>query len=227
MQALSRDQIRELERRAIEDYGVPEIVLMENAGRGAAELLQRQNVQGLVLVCCGPGNNGGDGLVIARHLDNRCVPVHVLQFGEPQTQAAQTNYAIIRRSEIATTLIQPGPDSIEQLPSLLSDADWIVDALFGTGLRGPLRPPFDAVARAINQRGAHVLAVDSPSGMDCDTGRASGACVQAERTATFMAMKKGFLEPEATHRLGQIHVVDIGVPRKCLEECLRERARNV
>src|SRR4051812_33858121 len=96
---LSRQQVREIDRRAIEDYGVSGVVLMENAGRGAAEVLLRLGVQGRVVICCGKGNNGGDGFVIARHLDNREVTVQVLLFARPEdlTGDAAVNYRIIAR----------------------------------------------------------------------------------------------------------------------------------
>src|SRR5881394_299563 len=99
-QYLTRAEVRELDRRAIEEYGVPGVVLMENAGRGAAEVLLRLGVRGRVVICCGKGNNGGDGFVIARHLDNREVPVQVLLFARPEdlTGDAAINYRIIARS---------------------------------------------------------------------------------------------------------------------------------
>src|SRR5713101_9925134 len=94
---LSRDQVRALDRRAMQIYGVPGPVLMENAGRGTAELLHTLGINGKVVICCGKGNNGGDGFVIARHLDNRRVPVRVLLFARPEelTGDAAINYQII------------------------------------------------------------------------------------------------------------------------------------
>jgi NAD(P)H-hydrate epimerase len=218
MRTLNRDQIRAVERRAIEHYGVPEIVLMENAGRGSAELLLGLGVRGLVIVCCGSGNNGGDGLVIARHLDNRGVSVRVLQFGEPTTLAAQTNYQIICRSGLPLDGIDMRTPIKEKLPPLLEGAGWIVDALFGTGLRGALRPPFDEIVLAINRQNVPVLAVDVPSGLDCDTGKPFGPCVRADHTATFMTSKVGFVGAEAAKWLGQVHVLEIGVPRHCFDD---------
>src|SRR5262245_49599034 len=100
MVALSRGEVRELDRRAIEEYGVPGAVLMENAGRGAAAVLLAQGVRGPVVVCCGKGNNGGDGFVIARHLDNHGVAVRVLLFADPAalTGDAATHYRILERA---------------------------------------------------------------------------------------------------------------------------------
>jgi NAD(P)H-hydrate epimerase len=106
----------------------------------------------------------------------------------------------------------------ERLRRGLSGADWVVDALFGSGLRGPLRPPFDRVVTLINESGARVLAVDIPSGLDSDTGRPLGPTVRADHTATIVASKKGFAGPEARHWLGQVHVIDMGMPRRMLAE---------
>jgi NAD(P)H-hydrate epimerase len=220
MRALSRDEIRCVEQRAMDEYGVPEIVLMENAGRGAAELLLRIGVQGGVVICCGRGNNGGDGLVIARHLDNQGVSVHVVQFGTPETPAAQVNYHIVRRSGLPLTDLETHPPFAIEAPfrGLLAGTEWVVDALFGTGLRGPLRAPFNAVVSTINASLARVLAVDIPSGLDCDTGVPAGACVRAQHTATFITSKVGFANNAAAAYLGDLHIVEIGIPRRCVEE---------
>jgi NAD(P)H-hydrate epimerase len=202
---LTRSQVRELDRRAVEEFGVPGVVLMENAGRGAAELLLRLGVEGTVAICCGKGNNGGDGFVIARHLDIRGVSVRVHLVVPPEGLAgdAAINYRIIERSNI------PIVRGIETL----SDAQWIVDALLGTGLSGAVRPPFWGAIDAINRRGASVLAVDIPSGLDCDTGTPLGIAVHADHTATFVAPKAGFQNPAARPWLGQVHLLDIGAPR--------------
>jgi NAD(P)H-hydrate epimerase len=212
---LSRAEVREIDRRAIEEFGVPGVVLMENAGRGAAELLLALGVTGRVVVCCGKGNNGGDGFVIARHLDLRRIPVEVLLFARPEdlTGDAAVNFHIISKAGI-TIGVRAG-NSIDE-PSLqreLAEADWVVDALFGTGLQGPLRAPFDQVVAAINASPARVLAVDIPSGLDCDTGEPLGPTVRARYTATFVAQKKGFANPAARPWLGEVHVLGIGAPR--------------
>lgn len=206
---LSRDEVREVDRRAIEEFGLPGVVLMENAGRGTAELLMSLGVYGRVVVCCGKGNNGGDGFVIARHLANRQVSVRVLLFSRPEELAgdAATNYQVVRRSGLPLSFYPEPPPRVE-----LDTAAWIVDALFGTGLSGPVRAPFDQIIAAINDSPARVLAVDVPSGLDCDTGRPLGATVRANHTATFVAQKMGFAEPAAREWLGKVHVIDIAAP---------------
>jgi NAD(P)H-hydrate epimerase len=209
---LSREEVRAIDRRAIQEFGVPGVVLMENAGRSAAEVLLGLGVSGPVTICCGKGNNGGDGFVIARHLDNRGVEVSVLLFAQPEelTGDAAINYRIIARSGLPITVQSDAPSQE------LARSAWIVDALFGTGLTGAVRPPFDRVIAAINASGRPVLAVDIPSGLDCDTGLPMGATVKAQNTVTFVAMKKGFAEPAAKEWLGQVQVVDIGAPRVLL-----------
>jgi NAD(P)H-hydrate epimerase len=216
MRTLSRDEARALDRRAIDVVGVPGVVLMENAGRGMADLLRALGVSGPVVVCCGGGNNGGDGFVIARHLDNADVPVRVHLFADPESLKgdAAVNYRILLGTGAVVT-VHGGEQVPPTLSAELAKADWIVDALVGSGQRGPLRPPLDGVALAINASGVRVLAVDIPSGLDCDTGQPLGpATVRAHHTATVAAMKKGFAEPAATAWIGCVHIIDMGLPRK-------------
>jgi NAD(P)H-hydrate epimerase len=211
---LSRDESRDLDRRAIQEYGMPGVVLMENAGRGCADLLRSLGVHGPVVICCGKGNNGGDGFVIARHLDNAQIPVRVLLFATPEDLAgdAAIHYRSIAQAGLPIESPGPRPDG-DWLRQALAPAEWIVDALFGTGLTGPVRPPLDQVIAAMNHRSARVLAVDIPSGLDCDTGQPLGPTVRADHTATFVSLKIGFSNPTAQAWLGRIHIVDIGIPR--------------
>ncbi len=219
---LTREEVRDLDRRAIEEYGVPGTVLMENAGRGTAELLLSLGIRGLVVICCGKGNNGGDGFVIARHLDNHGIAVRVLLFARPEDLSgdAAVNYRIISRSGLSIAVHAEDPIDGKALTSDFARADWVVDALFGTGLSGPVKAPFDRVIAAINACPARVLAVDIPSGMNCDTGQPLGPTVKAQHTATFVARKKGFTQPAAKAWLGEVHVINIGLPRQLLLACL-------
>ena len=224
---LTREQVRDVDRRAIEEYGVPGIVLMENAGRGAAECLLRQGVTGPVVICCGRGNNGGDGFVIARHLDLASVEVRLVLTSpiEMLSGDARVNADIASHSELPMTVLPAQFDSAA-IDAALHGAEWIVDALLGTGTRGEVREPFASVIEAINRSGAKVLAVDLPSGLDCDTGLPLGACVQADLTATFVARKVGFENPDAAAFLGRVNVIGIGAPRHLIENRLgRSRIR--
>jgi NAD(P)H-hydrate epimerase len=227
---LSRDEVRELDRRAIEGFGVPGVVLMENAGRGCAELLMRLNPERKpVVLLCGSGNNGGDGFVIARHLDNHGWPVgvHVVAKHNRTPGDAATHFDILFASGIEYT--QYRPDNFgEQHRGLflsrgLGPAMWVVDAFFGTGLTRALDDPFDWITDAVNNSGKPVLAVDIPSGLDCDTGEPLGPTIKATHTATFVAHKKGFLNPKSREWAGDIHVVDIGAPRVLIDEYRRRR----
>src|SRR5262245_38442957 len=161
---LSRDEVRAVDRRAIEEFGLPGVVLMENAGRGTADVLLRLGVRGRIVLCCGKGNNGGDGFVIARHLDNQGVDVAIHLFARPEdlTGDAAINYRVVARSGLPFTA-HPGPSADEAtLRGEFARAEWIVDALFGSGLVGPVRPPLGAVIRLMNASGKRILAVDIP-----------------------------------------------------------------
>jgi NAD(P)H-hydrate epimerase len=223
LRPLSRDEVRDIDRRANETLGLPGIVLMENAGRGAAELLIELGIGGPVTVVTGKGNNGGDGFVIARHLANHGYDVRVLLFADPHdlTGDAATNYHVLRAARMSIRNCAAESDPARSDPTQwrqdLVSASWIVDALLGTGTRGAVREPFVAVIEEVNAAGVPILAVDLPSGLDCDTGEPLGPCVRATHTATFVAAKRGFEAPGAAAYTGQVHVIDIGVPRSLLE----------
>jgi NAD(P)H-hydrate epimerase len=214
---ISRKSVREVDRRAIEDYGLPGVVLMENAARGCVDWLCELGINGPVVICAGKGNNGGDGFVMARHLANRGITTRVLLFArEDELQGdAAINWNVLRRADANCAIFSEVP-SAEQLLDELSHADWIIDALLGTGTQGSLREPYRTVIEAINNSQRRVFAVDLPSGLDCDSGLpvegASGLCIQATVTATFVARKQGFDHPDAACFTGEVQVIDIGVP---------------
>ena len=221
---LNREQVRRVDRLAIERYGMTGLVLMENAGRGAAELiaglgLANGDPRRPIVIGCGPGNNGGDGLVIARHLDNCGLAVRLLLFGDVAklTPDAKANYEIARLAGLPIEAFA-APLDPTQLAASLSGATCLVDALLGTGSHGEPRPPFDRVIETFNAHGVPIVAIDVPSGLDCDTGAAASRTIRAVHTITFVAAKPGFLVPEAAPYVGRLHVVDIGVPRALLAE---------
>jgi NAD(P)H-hydrate epimerase len=225
---LSRAQVREIDRRAVEEYGVSGLVLMENAGRGVADMLCQwlpprspltPHHSLLTLVCCGKGNNGGDGFVVARHLDLRGWPVKVLLFANPAqlTGDAAANYRILERSDIPIEVLKTTSD-LARLDGELAAAEWIVDALLGTGATGEPRFPYDIAIDRINASGKPVCAVDLPSGLDCDTGDSAAHTIRAAHTCTFVAAKPGFLAVGADQFTGAVHVLDIGAPRKLVDE---------
>lgn len=206
---LTRAQVRDLDRRAMDEYGLPGLVLMENAGRGCAELLMRLNPEKRpTVILCGPGNNGGDGFVMARHLDNAGWPVCVSAADSQVTADAKVNRIVAEKCDL---LIPPRRGAI--VPGA-----WVVDALYGTGLNRAIGASHDATIAAYNASDHPILAIDIPSGLDCDTGEPLGPCVRATHTATFVAPKRGFLNPNSREWTGKVHVIDIGAPRKLVDE---------
>lgn len=199
------------------------LVLMENAGRGVAERLCDMGIDGPVAVCCGRGNNGGDGFVIARHLDLRGFGVRVLLWAEPAglTGDAAANFRILERAGIPIEFF-PAEHDAARVTGQLAGTAWIVDALLGTGARGEPRPPLDEVIDQLNAAAAPKLAVDLPSGLDCDTGQAARHTIRAAVTCTFVAAKPGFFAPGAEQYTGRVEVLDIGAPRRLIEEVLGE-----
>lgn len=216
---LNREQSRLVDRRAIDGYGMSGLVLMENAGRGAVDVWQQAGFVGPVVICCGRGNNGGDGFVMARHLELRGISVRIILPAEPQSLEgdAAANFEIARRAGIPIRSFA-GMPALDELHEEFAAAGSLIDALLGTGARGEPRPAYAATIEAMNASGRPILAVDVPSGLDCDTGTAASATIRAAHTATFVAAKPGFFRPEASSYVGQLHVVSIGVPQKLLDE---------
>lgn len=211
MNVLTREEVRQVDRTAIDDLGMSGLVLMENAGRGTVDVLERIAQPKRVLICCGKGNNAGDGFVIARHLDLHDVAVDVILASDPAglTGDAKANYDLLSKTRVRVS------DRISEL-ARANDSDWILDALLGTGATGDPRPPFDAAIEAMNDSNARRMAIDIPSGLDADSGKPSRWTVKADHTCTFVAAKPGFLESEAQPYIGQVHIVSIGVPHGVL-----------
>ena len=213
---LTRSQVREIDRLSTERYHLPSIVLMENAARGAADVACEMLGPGRgksVLAVCGGGNNGGDGLAVARHLHNRGHRVSIALTIDPAKYKgdALTNWQIVSAMNLPCH-----PTTPKQLAT--AKADLLLDAIFGTGLTTAPRDPFPTLVDAIAQSQIPVLAIDLPSGLDCDTGRPLGACVRATRTVTFVAEKIGFAAPEARPFLGDVTVAPIGCPADLIAE---------
>jgi NAD(P)H-hydrate epimerase len=214
---LSRAEVRSIDAKASEELGLPTLVLMENAGRGAAERLRARLGPGdRVAIACGPGNNGGDGAVVARHLNAWGYGVAVVWFTDPSRLRgdAATQYSILSRSGIdQTAMIDPSAD----LDALWRDAAWVVDALLGTGLTRPVEGLLASAIESINRSGRPVLSLDLPSGLDADSGVPLGLSVRATFTVTFVAPKLGFAKPGAADYTGAVELVEIGVPGRILK----------
>ncbi len=206
---LSREQMRAFDRFAIEQCHVPSLVLMENAGRGAADAIERGILGGSahgkrVLVVCGTGNNGGDGFVVARQLMGRGAEGSAVLVGDATRLSADA-----RVNHDAWVSIDG--DVTSELDGITS-ADVIVDALFGTGLDRPIEgAPAEAIARMHSSR-SPIFSLDIPSGLHADFGTVLGTAVRATATATFAHHKRGLLTPTGAVHSGVLTVVDIGVP---------------
>lgn len=218
---LSREEVRSLDVLAADEFGLPTLVLMENAGRGAADRLIELagGTTPRVLVLCGPGNNGGDGGVVARHLDALGWPVSLIWIAEPDKIRgdARVQREILERSGVAQ---QTDPEPAD-LDARIAGADWLVDALLGTGLTRPVEGPLRLAIEAMNRSGRPILALDLPSGLDADSGVPLGAAVRATATVTFAARKLGFDAPGASAYTGDVTVVDIGLPGSLLRRFAR------
>jgi NAD(P)H-hydrate epimerase len=218
---LTREQIREVDRQAIEVFGIPGVVLMENAGRAAAKIavaMLPEREGRSVLIACGTGNNGGDGWVMARHLMNAGVSVRACLCGSENRLSADAAlfHAVARKMGL---VVMPAlsTEDVENVSSVCKGSDLLVAALLGTGFQGEVRSPMAELIGRMNGVEAPILAVDVPSGLDCDTGQGANATIRARATVTFVAEKAGFGQREAREYLGEVHVADIGVPRGIME----------
>ena len=215
---LTREQVRRVDAVAIHELGIPGVVLMENAGRNAADRIAevvRRTAAERVVIFCGTGNNGGDGFVIARHLRNRGLNVLVFLAGDPDrlTPDAGVHYRILRAMGIAVH-----PAGRTGTTGGIRGRDVVVDALLGTGFEGDVREPLASLIEGINGASkAAVVAVDVPSGLDCDTGRPCNATIRADLTVTFVAGKVGFATETARAYTGEVVVADIGAPSELVD----------
>ena len=214
---MSREEVRAFDSRAINEMGMPGIVLMENAGRSCAEYIVRQFVghpDAKVCIFCGTGNNGGDGYVIARHLANAGFNALVVICGD-RTKVkgdARINLEIVERMGMSIVELELIPDKIfGHVRELTAGCDIVIDALFGTGLRGELSSEYIQLITCLNACDCSIVAVDIPSGLDCDTGLPLPLCIEADATITFAAVKKGFVSAETAQATGRIFVASIGI----------------
>jgi len=220
---LNRDQSRLIDRLAIDEFGMTGLVLMENAGRGCVDKLIELGVDGPVIICCGKGNNAGDGFVMARHLQIRGYQVEVMLAAGPQHLRgdALADFQILEKYKVFMREMSSDEDQSGFI-KFFKEADWIVDALLGTGASGEPRPPIGRLIQLVNAQDARRMAIDIPSGLDCDSGKAANNTFRADHTCTLVAAKPGLLLPESRPYVGQLHVVDIGVPRELIDRVVKE-----
>ncbi|MET0594518.1 MAG: NAD(P)H-hydrate dehydratase, partial [Polyangiaceae bacterium] len=248
---LSRVQMRAYDQFAVESCHVPGVVLMENAGRGAADIVERILVEskagaaiggagsssvpgasasfasraslaksaGKAVVVCGAGNNGGDGFVVARHLLSRGFDVicFLTAPAEKVTGDARINHDAYIDLGGSCTELHPGGD-LAAFEGEVARSRVTIDALFGTGLARPIDGHLAEVVNIVNRAGARRVSLDIPSGLDADTGMPLGVAVHAHDTITFGALKLGLLTPDGARLAGQVHLVDLGVPKMVLDK---------
>jgi len=214
----SAEQFRRVDEVAIRDWGIPGVVLMENAGRGVADVMCEVGIEGRVVIACAKGNNGGDGFVIARHLHLRGFQVDVLLCCDQADLPgdARIMFGFLQRCDVPIRTLHEVDDLLEHLRS----ADFLVDALLGTGATGAPRSPLDSVIEAMNATLAMRLAVDIPSGLDCDSGETSEPTFRANHTCTFVGLKHGLVKENARPFVGEVHCLDIGIPWKLAERVM-------
>lgn len=205
-------EMREIDRRTIKDVGVPSLLLMENAGLGVVGIIKEMlggDEEKRVIIFCGKGNNGGDGMVVARHLFNQGIRVNVYLFGEKGTLKgdALKNFHILEGFGIKVVMIRDKKDLRN-----VSEGDLIVDALLGTGVTGEVGGLLAEIIDWINCSSMSVVSVDIPSGLHCDDGSFRGSCVCADQTATMAELKRGLVLPPGRELAGRVTVVDIGAP---------------
>jgi len=211
---MTREQMREYDRIAIEEIGIPGPVLMENAGRNAAEVaMEILGDHNTVAVVTGPGNNGGDGYVIARHLINEGYHVSIYRAVSPDkiTGDALVNYKILEAMNAPIFDISTAQGSANLAKQLFADG-FIVDALLGTGVTRAVEGHIGNIIDAVNDAGVTVMSVDIPSGLDANTGTSWGKMVNADATVTFGHFKRGLLLYPGADAAGTVNVASIGVP---------------
>ena len=214
MKIVTIEEMRALERAA-DASGLSYDQMMENAGRAAAEAISERVRAGCVLILIGPGNNGGDGLVVARYLASWHYAVQVYIW--KRDRAPDPNLDKVREMDIPVHCAAED-EGYAELEAMASRCDVVVDALLGTGATGSPRPPLDVAIDLLNRAPARRLAVDLPSGLDCDTGQPSPHTFRADHTCTFVDAKPGLAAEAAQPYVGQVHVLDIGVPRRIIAE---------
>lgn len=219
MKACFAEQMRKIDSAAVTNGGIPSIVLMENAALACVNELKHDFCDlksRRVGIFCGKGNNGGDGFAIARHLYNEGVDVSVfLVCGTEFSGDAEINFNIIRKMDVAIEIVT----DTENLKYIIKSFDIVIDAIYGTGIRGTLQGITAEVIDEINHNAEYVLSVDIPSGINADSGEICGTCIKADKTVTFAAYKMGMLMFPGADYIGSVTVSDISIPQYIIDEC--------
>ncbi|HEX5718043.1 MAG TPA: NAD(P)H-hydrate dehydratase [Thermoanaerobaculia bacterium] len=224
MRILSAEAMREVDRSAIEELGIPSLVLMENAAIGVVDAIGEIYEEAeSAAIFCGPGNNGGDGLAIARHLAVRGYEVQVFLVAGRRAMRgdAEVQLGICRRQGLAIHEVADEDGVVEALEEA-READLIVDALFGTGLSKPLEGMFADLVQGLNDLPVPTVSVDLPSGLNGSRSEPLGPHIEADLTVTFAAPKIAHVFPPASESVGELVVTDLGIPPELVEEAEEE-----
>ncbi|PYQ64485.1 MAG: bifunctional ADP-dependent NAD(P)H-hydrate dehydratase/NAD(P)H-hydrate epimerase [Acidobacteria bacterium] len=224
MRILTAEAMREVDRAAIEELGIPSLVLMENAAIGVVEAIGESFGEAeSAAIFCGPGNNGGDGLAVARHLSVRGweVRIFLVTGGRQLAGDAATQLAICRKAELAVMEVA-APADLAGAAEAAAECDLVVDALFGTGLTRPLEGLFADAVEVINDLPIPCVAVDLPSGLSGSQAQPIGPHVEADLTVTFAAPKVAHVFPPAADSVGEMAVTDLGIPPRLVEDVEEE-----
>lgn len=203
MKSVSVKEMQEMDRKAIEEAGIPSIVLMENAGRSVAEAAGAVDGK-KVAIFCGTGNNGGDGFVAARYLAKKDAEVKVYVVGKKARI----------KGDAKVNLERIGLEAKEIDSPVEFNADLIIDAIFGIGLKGEVKEPARAIIKDLNAKSVPIIAVDVPSGLNADSGEVLGEAIKATKTVTMQFPKKGFCINQGPEHVGEVVAVDIGIPEE-------------
>jgi len=223
MKVLTAAQMQRIDRVTTERYGVPSLALMENAGRGVVEFLEERFVplaEQRIVIVCGRGNNGGDGLVVARLLRDQGFHARVILLADPKAVKGDAGINLKRLTASGAPEVADTPDAWRRLRPTLEGTTLLIDAILGTGLSKPLEGFLLEVVRDLNRglRQARVVAIDLPSGISADSGELLGESIQADATVTFTAPKLAHVFPPACERAGEWVTKQIGTPPEALEQ---------
>lgn len=216
MKSVTPREMKKIDRTAQKKFGIPAIILMENAGRAAyrtaRDMLKGKNRR-LVCVACGKGNNGGDGFVCARHLINNDIDTAIFLIGGPEDLKgeARVNYNILKNMNKKIYLLNN--KNLNLFKNKLKKAGLIIDAIFGTGLSGEIKNPYKRIIELINLSKKPVLSIDIPSGLNGASGKPLPVAIKATKTITFALVKTGLIKNQGLHYRGKLIVADISIPK--------------
>lgn len=208
---ISSNLMKKTDTYATDKLGIPSIILMENAGLNSFNILKNKPYKTYTIVC-GVGNNGGDGLVLAKHLfvDKKMIYLNIIGDVDKQTENFRENLKIIKNIGLNYRIIKNAEIDLEILKNQIERSDAVVDAIFGIGLSRQVSGLFSQTIDTINQYSKYTISLDIPSGLEADNGTVLGTCIKADTTITFYKVKNALVNEKKY--CGEVEVVSIGVP---------------